>query len=104
MTTVVRNLSLTTTFTVAITLIACMSTARSQQQQDKLRGTASNAKADERVNGADESKAVAQANRLFTNPEMMKPSIDEKVFTFIDVGAKIPNYTPVDNGALKALR
>ncbi len=94
MTTVVRNLSLTTTFTVAITLIACMSTARSQQQQDKLRGTASNAKADERVNGADESKAVAQANRLFTNPEMMKPSIDEKVFTFIDVGAKIPNYTP----------
>lgn len=41
-----------------------------------------------------ESKAVAQANRPFTNPEMMKPSIDEKLFTFVDVGAKIPNYTP----------
>ncbi len=25
---------------------------------------------------------------------MVKPSIDEKVFTFTDVGAKIPNYTP----------
>lgn len=43
---------------------------------------------------AAESKAVVQANRPFSNPEMMKPSIDEKLFTFIDVGAKIPNYTP----------
>ncbi|MCU0719484.1 MAG: c-type cytochrome [Pirellula sp.] len=42
----------------------------------------------------DDADAVAQANRPFTNPEMVKPSIDEKVFTFIDVGAKIPNYTP----------
>ncbi len=41
-----------------------------------------------------ESKAVVQANRPFSNPEMMKPTIDEKVFTFVDVGAKIPNYTP----------
>ena len=41
-----------------------------------------------------ESKAVALANRVFTNPAMMRPTIDEKVFTFVDVGAKIPNYTP----------
>jgi putative membrane-bound dehydrogenase-like protein len=40
------------------------------------------------------SKAVVQANRQFSNPDMMKPSVDEKLFTFIDVGAKIPNYTP----------
>lgn len=46
------------------------------------------------IHGADDSDAVVQANRPFTNPEMVKPSIDEKVFTFIDVGAKIPNYTP----------
>ena len=43
---------------------------------------------------ADDSDAVTQANRPFANPEMVKPSIDEKVFTFTDVGAKIPNYTP----------
>lgn len=41
-----------------------------------------------------ESRAVVQANRPFNPPEMMKPTIEEKVFTFIDVGAKIPNYTP----------
>ncbi len=41
-----------------------------------------------------DSNAVAQANRPFTAPEMMKPTIDEKVFAFTDVGAKIPNYTP----------
>ncbi len=40
------------------------------------------------------SEAVVQANRPFTNPDMMQPTIDEKVFTFTDVGAKIPNYTP----------
>jgi uncharacterized protein len=39
-------------------------------------------------------KAVAQANRPFSNPEMTPPTIDEKRFTFTDVGAKIPNYTP----------
>ena len=43
---------------------------------------------------AADSIAVTQANRLFPNPEMMKPTIDEKLFTFVDVGAKIPNYTP----------
>ncbi len=43
---------------------------------------------------ASNDKAVVQANRTFTDPEMMKPTIDEKVFTFVDVGAKIPNYTP----------
>jgi uncharacterized protein len=41
-----------------------------------------------------ESKAVTRANREFSNPEMMKPTIDDKAFTFVDVGAKIPNYTP----------
>ncbi len=41
-----------------------------------------------------ESLAVKQANRPFDAPEMTKPTIDEKLFTFIDVGAKIPNYTP----------
>ncbi|MFO0941186.1 MAG: PVC-type heme-binding CxxCH protein [Pirellulales bacterium] len=41
-----------------------------------------------------ESLAVKQANRPFSVPEMTKPSIDEKLFTFVDVGAKIPNYTP----------
>ncbi len=43
---------------------------------------------------ASNAKAVVQANRTFADPEMMKPTIDEKVFTFVDVGAKIPNYTP----------
>ncbi len=37
--------------------------------------------------------AVEQANRAFPTPEMTKPSIVEKAFTFTDVGAKIPNYT-----------
>lgn len=37
--------------------------------------------------------AVAQANRPFSPPEMTKPTIDEKVFMFTEVGAKIPNYT-----------
>ncbi len=46
---------------------------------------------DAKANG---SLAVTQANRPFNNPEMMKPSIDDKLFTFTDVGAKIPNYTP----------
>ena len=49
---------------------------------------------DDNSKTANESKAVVQANRTFSNPEMMKPTIDEKVFTFVDVGAKIPNYTP----------
>lgn len=44
--------------------------------------------------GEDDPDAVAQANRPFAVPEMVKPTIDEKVFTFTDVGAKIPNYTP----------
>lgn len=39
-------------------------------------------------------KAVTEANRPFTNPEMMKPTVDAQVFTSTDVGAKIPNYTP----------
>ncbi len=51
------------------------------------------------VSGAEESaqphaNAVAQANRLFAKPEMTPPSKDEKSFSFTDVGAKIPNYTP----------
>lgn len=41
-----------------------------------------------------QSKAVEQANRPFTNPDMIRPSIDLKAFTYSDVGAKIPNYTP----------
>lgn len=41
-----------------------------------------------------ESKAVTEANRPFSAPEMAKPFIDEKVFKYTDVGAKIPNYTP----------
>ncbi len=40
------------------------------------------------------SQATSQADRPFSIPEMMKPTIDEKLFTFTDVGAKIPNYTP----------
>ncbi len=50
--------------------------------------------ADEISKTTSDSIAVPQANRQFTIPEMMKPSIDEKRFTFVDVGAKIPNYTP----------
>ncbi len=50
--------------------------------------------ADESSKTNSDSVAVAQANRSFTIPEMMKPAIDEKMFTFVDVGAKIPNYTP----------
>ncbi len=38
--------------------------------------------------------AVAAANRPFVKPVMTPPSIDETQFTFADVGAKIPNYTP----------
>ncbi len=38
-------------------------------------------------------KAVTQANRPFDVPEMTPPTVDEKEFSFIDVGAKIPNYT-----------
>jgi uncharacterized protein len=52
------------------------------------------ANADDSSKSASDPQAVVQANRSFTNPEMMKPTIDEKVFTFVDVGAKIPNYTP----------
>ncbi len=43
---------------------------------------------------SDASKAVTEANRTFTVPEMSDPSIDGKSLTFTDVGAKIPNYTP----------
>ncbi len=43
---------------------------------------------------AEQPKAVVQANRSFSVPEMTKPQIDEKSFAFTDVGAKIPNYTP----------
>lgn len=49
---------------------------------------------DDNNSGSADAKAVAQANRPFSNPEMTKPKIDESVFTFVDVGAKIPNYTP----------
>ena len=56
--------------------------------------TATGMAADDSSKSSSESKAVAQANRSFTNPEMMKPTIDEKLFTSVDVGAKIPNYTP----------
>ena len=38
--------------------------------------------------------AVVEANRVFAKPEMSPPSIEQKKFTFTDVGAKIPNYTP----------
>ena len=38
-------------------------------------------------------KAVTQANRPFDVPEMTPPTVNEKEFSFIDVGAKIPNYT-----------
>ena len=41
-----------------------------------------------------ESKAVTEANRAFTVPEMVDPTIEESAFHFTDVGAKIPNYTP----------
>ncbi len=66
--------SLTALFTTMV-LLAFGSTALSQELKVLMLGD-------------------SQANRLFTVPEMMKPTIDEKVFTFIDVGAKIPNYTP----------
>lgn len=39
-------------------------------------------------------KAVSAANRPFKVPALVAPTIDNKVFTFTDVGAKIPNYTP----------
>ena len=39
-------------------------------------------------------KAVTEANRPFAVPEMTAPSIEDKQFSFTDVGAKIPNYTP----------
>ncbi|MCA9152030.1 MAG: hypothetical protein KDA92_22155, partial [Planctomycetales bacterium] len=51
--------------------------------------------------GADDSsaaavmpQAVVAANREFTTPEMSAPELDEAAFSFTDVGAKIPNYTP----------
>ena len=51
------------------------------------------------VAGADDAaqsnvNAVAQANRTFTKPEMTPPSTGDDNFSFTDVGAKIPNYTP----------
>ncbi len=39
-------------------------------------------------------KAVAAANRPFPAPEKVGPTIEKDKFTFTDVGAKIPNYTP----------
>ena len=77
-----RSSSIQFLFVTSLFLIACASNVYSDDALKVL------------MLGASESIAVAQANRPFTNPDMMKPSIDEKVFTFIDVGAKIPNYTP----------
>ncbi len=39
-------------------------------------------------------RAVTKANRPFTVPKMASPSLGSNDFEFIDVGAKIPNYTP----------
>jgi uncharacterized protein len=39
------------------------------------------------------SNAAAQTTRPFPVPEMTPPSIDETVFSYTEVGAKIPNYT-----------
>jgi putative membrane-bound dehydrogenase-like protein len=50
--------------------------------------------AEKALSATSDATAVVQANRPFSNPEMMKPTIDDKVFAFVDVGAKIPNYTP----------
>jgi uncharacterized protein len=61
-------------FVTTVFLVACGATASCQELKKPM--------------------AVAQANRPFNNPQMMKPSIDEKLFTYVDVGAKIPNYTP----------
>lgn len=36
----------------------------------------------------------ASQAKPFVVPEMQKPSIDPNLFEFVDVGAKIPNYTP----------
>lgn len=38
--------------------------------------------------------AVEKANREFPTPEMSVPHLDASLFQFVDVGAKIPNYTP----------
>lgn len=38
--------------------------------------------------------AVQAANRSFNKPEMTSVSIAKDLFQFVDVGAKIPNYTP----------
>ncbi len=37
---------------------------------------------------------TANSGASFVVPQMAKPSIDTTVFSFVDVGAKIPNYTP----------
>lgn len=39
-------------------------------------------------------EAVQAANRAFAAPEMTAVSIPKDLFQFVDVGAKIPNYTP----------
>lgn len=41
-----------------------------------------------------EPPAVTAANRPFPVPEVTGPTLDQEAFTFTDVGAKIPNYTP----------
>ena len=46
------------------------------------------------VSGDQKNVAVAMANREFPTPEMSVPHVDTKLFQFVDVGAKIPNYTP----------
>jgi uncharacterized protein len=49
---------------------------------------------DAATSGLRDSTAVERANRPFAVPEMSPPSIDESIFSFTEVGAKIPNYTP----------
>ncbi|MDX1929726.1 MAG: c-type cytochrome [Pirellulaceae bacterium] len=77
---ITRLLSSVASLVAMICMIACNTVAEDSTQDNSKTNS--------------EPKAVSQANREFNNPEMMKPTIDDKVFTFVDVGAKIPNYTP----------
>ena len=52
--------------------------------------TAPSGSGEDTSNAPAESKAVAQANRPFTVPEMMKPTIDPKLFEFDRSGSENP--------------
>ncbi len=56
-------------------------------------GTSTSPAPAEQAQELDNAKAVELANRPFNKPEMVAPTIDKNIFTFTDVGAKIPNYT-----------